>query len=80
MYQSNCCLSHQMIWLFRIQKWLPHLSRGTQIDGDRVASPPRNTRCHLGIADGIKQMSIRFPQPQGQDNIAHLYLSVSPTI
>ena len=65
---------HQTTRLLRIQKWLPHRSFGTQIEGDKDARPLRNERFHLGIADGIRHTSIRSPQPQGQESIAHLYL------
>jgi hypothetical protein len=73
-------LLHQTTRLLRIQKWLPHRSFGTQIEGDKDARPLRNERFHLGIADGIRHTSIRSPQPQGQERIAHLYLLDFPTM
>lgn len=65
-------LSHQITRFWRIQKWLPHLSRGTQIEGDKDARPFRKESSHRGIADGMRHTSIRSPQPHGQEKITHL--------
>jgi hypothetical protein len=72
-------LRHQMILFRRSQKWLPHLSRGTQIEGDSEARPSRSVSSHLGLADGIRHTSRRSPQPQGHMRIAHLNFPGWPT-
>lgn len=69
---------HQIIRLSRIQKWLPHRSGGTQIEGNKVTRPRVNESFHGRGADGIRQMSTLSPHPHGQHKIAHLYRLGSP--